>query len=153
LCPQHGEILLRGMVVIPEDKSLSEGATQARLVRDSFDQFARDLAFVQDKTEGRVDYRPLARILDELQTLTVDMLLGQWAGPVEVTGGITTDDILQHAPCDVVLVSGAIAQHHRPVLLSLRGGPNMSLGLRVARTLASNSTITLFHASGTPRTT
>jgi hypothetical protein len=37
----HGTVLLRGMVAVPEDKSLSEGATQARQLRDELDAVAR----------------------------------------------------------------------------------------------------------------
>lgn len=151
LCIPPGEIVLRGMVVIPEDKSLSEGTTQARQWRDAFERVTRDLAIGPINAEVRVDYRPLARILDEMQESPTDLLLVYWAGPMTLTGGLSTDDILRYAPCDVALVSGTAWQDSGPVLLSLRGGPNLSLGLRVAEALAPASTITLFHAADNPR--
>ncbi len=147
LAPPDGIVLLRGMVTVPEDQSLSEGAIQARGLRDALDAVARQHPSVRGETEVRVDYQPLSRVLDELQTLSVDLLLVQWQGPTLPTGGITTDEILRYAPCDVVLIRGDGWQNPGPVLLSLRGGPNMALGLQVARALAADSTITLFHAA------
>jgi hypothetical protein len=147
LASPDGIVLLRGMVTVPEGQSLSEGTMQARGLRDALDAVARQHASVRGETEVRVDYRPLSRVLDELQTLRVDLLLVQWQGPTLPTGGIATDEILRYAPCDVVLIRGDTWQNPGPVLLSLRGGPNMALGLQVARALAADSTITLFHAA------
>src|SRR5579859_5427751 len=150
LCNHNCEIRLRGMVVIPPGNSLSEGATQAQQLRQAFDQIERDFAIVHEEVEVRVDYRPLERIIEELPALQIDTLLVQWAGPLQLTGGVSTDDILRYARCDVVLVGANYVERTGPVLLALRGGPNLSLGVRVARELATNSTITLFHAANKP---
>jgi glucosyl-3-phosphoglycerate synthase len=147
LLREPGEVRLRGMITIPPDQSLSEGTTQARQLREALQQVAREHLIVHDETEVRVDYRPLARVIDELRDLPTDLLLVQWNGPAETTGGVTTDEILQHAPCDVALVSGDSWQSEGPILLSLRGGPNMALSLQVAKALAGKDTITLFHAA------
>jgi hypothetical protein len=74
-------------------------------------------------------------------------MLVQWAGTPTLTGGFSTDQILQLVPCDVVLLSGLGWESDGPVLLSLRGGANLSLGVEVARALAGQSSITLFHAA------
>src|SRR5262249_14135829 len=50
-----------------------------------------------------------------------------------------------------VLVSASYREQPGPVLLALRGGPNISLGTRVAREIAANETITLFHGADSPR--
>jgi hypothetical protein len=147
LCPPSGEILLRGMIVIPEDKSLSEGATLARQLRDAIDQVARDLENVDDTGEVYVDYRPMERVIDDVTTQSVDLLLVQWRGPDAPTGGLMLDTILQHTPCDLVLVSGETWAEDGPVLLSLRGGTNMTLGVNVAHALAGEDDVTLFHAA------
>lgn len=148
LAQPDGEVLLRGMVTVPDGVSLSEGATQARQLRDALESAAHDHPTVYGGTEVRVDYLPMARILDELQSLPINSLLIQWNGPVSTTGGVSTDELLQYAPCDVVFVYGDAWQVvGKPVLLSLRGGPNMSLGLQVATAIAADSTITLFHAA------
>lgn len=146
-----GTIRLRGMVTIPEGQSLSEGALQARQIRDRIRAIATEDAIVEDEVEVRVDYRPMLAIIDEVNTDPVDLLLVQWDGTDKLTGGVDTNTILQHAHCDVVLLHSdnvGWGQSGR-ILLALRGGPNMSLGVRVAEALAGNldSDITLFHAA------
>lgn len=153
LCPVStaSEIFLRGIVTVPEGKSLSEGTTQARELRDKLEKVARDLGNVHDESTVYVDYQPIARVIDELQTAPADLLLVQWAGPHALTGGASTDEILQHSPCDVALISGDGWREIGPVLLSLRGGPYFTLGTRVAEALAGESTVTLFHVADSPR--
>ena len=141
------EIWLRGMITIPENQSLTEGTTAARQLRDALDQLAHQHTLVHDQIEVRVDYQPLMRILDEARQLPVDLLLIQWQGPITSTGGLGTDEILRQSPCDVVLVCGTLDHLGGPVLLALRGGPNLSLGVRVAKALARGDKITLFHAA------
>ncbi len=151
LLPEHGALHLSGIVTVPEDKSLSEGALQTRSLRNALEIVARDSPLIHDRIDICVDYEPMARVIDDLRDNQIDLLLVQWAGPAELTGGLSTDDILRHAACDVVLVCGQDWQG--PVLLSLRGGPNITLGTRVAKALAGNAPITLFHAADSPRTT
>jgi len=143
LTPEGCQIVLRGLITIPEDKSLSEGATQARLFRDALEELRQQYAEISDKAEVRVDYVPMTRVLDELPTLGVDLMLVQWAGPFVPTGGLSTDEVLRQAVCDVVLVTGSIMEEPNPVFLSLRGGPNLSLGMNVATAIAKDSGITL----------
>jgi glucosyl-3-phosphoglycerate synthase len=147
LLPEDGEVHLRGLVAMPEGVSLSEGTLHARRWRDSFGQAALEDPQINDDVRIHVDYRPMALVMDELQVVRADLLLVQWNGPNDLTGGITTDDILKHAPCDTVLVSGEMWHVRGDVLLSLRGGPNLSLGFQVARALAGDESITLFHAA------
>jgi glucosyl-3-phosphoglycerate synthase len=153
LIPEGGEIHLRGMVIVPEDKSLSEGAVEARQWRDRLDPPAQEQAIIHEQIGVYVDYRPLERLIKDLPTLDIDLLLVEWNGASAMTGGISTDAILKHTPCDVVLVQGAMWREPGSVLLSLRGGPNVSLGVRVAKALAQEEIITLFHAADPPRTT
>lgn len=144
---EGGEVLLRGIVTVPEGQSLSEGVTSAQQLRDAIRAFALDMDNVHNGVEVRVDYRPMSMVLDEIRALECDLMLAQWAGPIARTGGMTTDEILRHAPCDVVLLHGTTWVRDEPVLLSLRGGPNATLGIRVAEALADDSTVTLFHVA------
>lgn len=145
LVPEHGELHLHGMVTIPSDQSLSEGAIQARTWRDAFEPLARASDRIRDEVRVHVDYQPMSRVLEDVISLPADLVLIQWGGPGSQPGGVATDQILQRAPCDVVLLSGLAWEVDGPVLLSLRGGTNLSLGVEVARALAGESTITLFH--------
>ena len=152
LCPQSGEIRLRGMITIPEGVSLSEGATRARQLRESLDQIARELDTVHDETIVHVDYHPLQRALTEIAQIGADLLIVQWQGTAGSTGGLSSNDILRSAPCDLILLRDGAWDGEGPVLLSLRGGPNLELGLRAAKALAGESAITLLHVADSPRT-
>ena len=146
----HAEITLRGMVTIPAGVSLSEGVLEVRRFRDALDS-ALGPAATESTGRAVVDHQPLAAILNEAQTAPPDLLLIDWAGPEALSGGLSTDAILQNAPCDVALIGAGSWPTLGPVMLSLRGGPNLSLGVRVARALASDAPITLFHAADSPR--
>ena len=146
LAQSKGEIDVRGLVTVPADKSLSEGANIAREWRDALDSLtADDGTPTPQSTAVVVDYSPLSRLMNDIPQLHSDLLLVQWSGAEEMTSSMTTDDILQYAPCDLVLIHGLSWLQEGPVLLSLRGGPNASLGLHVAKTLAGSEAITLFH--------
>ncbi|MBZ0287053.1 MAG: hypothetical protein K8I30_05520, partial [Anaerolineae bacterium] len=147
LAPPDGEIHLRGLVTIPADKSLSEGALLARTWRDTLTPISQAYALVQDEFRIHVDHQPMKRLLNELEDFPADLLIAQWMGAGMPTGGADTDEILERADCDLVLAGHDLQMQHGPVLLSLRGGPNLSLGLYVAKALADVSSITLFHAT------
>jgi glycosyltransferase involved in cell wall biosynthesis len=151
LTPKGGEIHLRGLVTVPAEQSLSEGARPARQWRESFQQIATADPVIHDRIQIHVEYQPMRRVLDEIRELQIDLLIVQWKGPLDPTGGMTTDDILKIAPCDVVLIGANWHPQEGPVLLSLRGGPNISLGFYVAKALAGQSSVTLFHAADRQR--
>src|SRR5579859_5652093 len=143
LAGESGEIVVRGLVVVPDDQSLSEGTNAAQQLRDVIEQALHKQLQPHGPTEIRVDYQPLARVLDEIPQLPVDLLLVQWQGPVDQTGGLSTEDVLRFASCDLVLVCGEPRPETGSALLSLRGGPNLTLGLRVAKALAQGGELTL----------
>jgi len=147
LTPEGGEIHLRGLVSVPEGKSLSEGALLARARRDAFARASQDYTIVHDEFRVHVDYQPMKRLLNELEDSPADLLIVQWMGTDMLTGGADTDEILKRVPCDLVLAGNNLKWVDGPVLLSLRGGPNLSLGVHVAKALAGGSSITLFHAA------
>lgn len=140
------EVHLAGLVVMPADVSLSAGTLQAQQMRDVLDRVARELPHVHDETRVYVDYQPFMSVLEAVQQKEIALLVAQWNGPNDPTGGIDTKTLLLEAECDVVLVSRDPWAQQGPVLLSLRGGPNLSLGTRVAEALAGQHPVTLFHA-------
>lgn len=152
ITPEYGEIHLRGMVTVPADYSLSEGARAARQWRESFQQAALTDDTIHDRIQIHVEYEPVHRILEDVRALDVDLLIIQWAGPIEQTGGLSTDEILKLVPCDLVLISDHWKPNEGPVLLSLRGAPNITLGLHVSKALAGPSPITIYHAADQDRT-
>jgi hypothetical protein len=140
-------IILRGMVTVPAEKSLSEAANQARTFRDLFERLIHTYPGIYAQAEIRVDYCPLELIIAEITPLQIDLLLVDWPNPSVQTGGMSTNDILQQANCDIVLLRDRSWKKDGPVLLSLRGGPNLTLASKVATALAGDNTITLFHAA------
>jgi glycosyltransferase involved in cell wall biosynthesis len=147
LTPEGGEIHLRGLISVPEGKSLSEGTLLARARRENFARVSKESALVYDEFRIHVDYQPMKRLLNELEDTPADLFIVQWMGPGVLTGGAETDEILKRATCDLVLAGNNQKWADGPVLLSLRGGPNLSLGVQVAKALAGSSTITLYHAA------
>jgi len=143
-----GEVEVRALVTVPEDKSLSEGTNLAREWRDALDTLTPDEGtLTPQSTAVIVDYTPMTRLMNDMNQMHVDLLLVQWNGAESLTGNTSTDDILQYTPCDVVLIHGLGWMQTGPVLLSLRGGPNASLGVHVAKALAQGEDITLFHVA------
>src|SRR5690349_14289710 len=109
------EIVLRGLLVMPEGVSLSEGTLPAREMRDRLDKAARDSDIISDETIVHVDYRPMTLLLEDLRANPVDLLMVGWAGPLEPTGGLSTDDILNNTPCDLILLYGDSWRNPGPV--------------------------------------
>lgn len=138
---------LCGIITIPADQNLSEGTIAARELRQALDAAAKAHDAIHDEVKVHVDYHPAAAVLDDVAALQADLLLVDWAGPQSLTGGTNTDDMLQRARCDVVLLERADWSDAGTVLLALRGGPNLSLGVALAKALAHDEPITLFHAA------
>lgn len=147
LTPPPTELHLRGLVQIEAGANLSEGALQARTWRDAFTPHAGINDAINDDTRVYVDYQPMARVLDELLREPATLLIAQWAGPKALTGGVTTDGILQTAPCDVALITRPHQVGSGAALLAVRGGINLSLGVSVAKAFAAEEAVTLFHAA------
>src|SRR4051812_43531688 len=71
-----GEVEVRGLVTVPEEKSLSEGANQAREWRDALDAHTPEDSVPAPKgTAVIVDYSPMSRLMNELSQQNVDLLL------------------------------------------------------------------------------
>lgn len=153
MIPPGGEIHVRGMVTVEDGLSLSEGQLPARALRDALSHAAIRYDAVHDDTHVFVDYAPFARVLDYVTNTQADLVLVQWAHTGAGIGGFSAEAVLDLVPCDLVLLSGSGWHDEGDVLLSLRGGPNITLGVRVALALAGEShTITLFHAADQRRT-
>src|SRR5437868_108144 len=117
---RKGEVDVRALVTVPEDKSLSEGTNLAREWRDALDTLTSDDDTpTPQSTAVVVDYSPMSRLMNDISQMHVDLLLVQWGGAETLTGNTSTDDILQYAPCDVVLIHGLGWLKKGPVLLSL----------------------------------
>ncbi|HEX2622231.1 MAG TPA: glycosyltransferase, partial [Phototrophicaceae bacterium] len=162
-----GEIHLRGMVCIEANAPLTDGVGAARTWRDKLYHIASPDPIISDQFEVYVDHQPIQRVLDELNKLDADLLLVQWQVDNPITAGMELADLFEQVACDLILLSEPAVQKSGDVLLSLRGGPNITLGLRLAMAMtkgagvgtgsgngngeATDSSITLFHAADSRR--
>lgn len=148
LAGEAGLIHVRVLITVPAGLSPSEFASQAQAWRATLDPFVKQHGIVEDDFRVYVEAQPFQRLLQEAQEAQAHLLIVQWAGLHHLTGGATTDDILEKAPCDVALLYGEGWHQQNTTLLSLRGGRNLTLGIRIASALSGDSGITLFHADG-----
>jgi nucleotide-binding universal stress UspA family protein len=150
LLPGGGEIVLVGVVILPEESPISEGALPAQRCRQAMSDLAARFPdwTVTIRPRVCVGYEVWRELAAELVLSPVDLLLIPWDGPDGPVLGVPVDQVLSQAPCDLLLVRGMVGKCRR-VLLPLRGGLHADLALRVAGALAriSDGEITLLHAS------
>ena len=132
----EGQIDLMGVVAVPEGRSLSEAAVPAQETREILTALIRELPSLPlHMTPGvRVAHVPLNEVVSQWQDEPADLLLV----PLHKSGmtalGAPLEEVLAHAPCDLILVRG-VAHRYDRVLVPIRGGPHLALTLRLARAL------------------
>lgn len=129
------EIILVGVVVVPQDQSLSTGAAGARALRKMLRIFGRDKQ-VTSKSQIIVSYEPWNELSNLLQEVKPDLLFLDYETHLKALH-VTLNDVLERPPCDVALVRGKITSKPKQVLVPVRGGPHAELALRVGLGLHS----------------
>jgi len=127
------DILLAGIVSVPEESKLSEGALPARELRKLLHQI---------KSNEKVNLLELIRVTDNSwsELLKVvkqekpDLMILESAHCEAFRQPIP--DVLRDAPCNLVMVCGALPKKLGQVLIPLRGGPNAELALRLGLSLS-----------------
>jgi nucleotide-binding universal stress UspA family protein len=153
------EITALGIVEVPEDQSLAEGATSARTARRLLQ---RVLAFgdeenVEIRTMVRIGRRAAEGIIEAVAEEGADLLIFGWGGPPASsrgggpepdgpTGAVdaamptvfspTIDAVVRQSPCDIAVVKQRGLEEVGSILVPVRGGPHAELALRVARDLS-----------------
>jgi nucleotide-binding universal stress UspA family protein len=159
--PRAGELTMLGIVEVPEDVALSDGATRARQAR-------RLLQKVLDYAPPGTRIRPLVRIgrrasegiVEAAHELDADLLIFGWGGRPpggRAAGGRTTgtgggagggggapspvfsstiDAVVREPPCDIAVVKQRPFGEVRRILVPVRGGPHAELALEFADALA-----------------
>ncbi|HMQ35555.1 MAG TPA: glucosyl-3-phosphoglycerate synthase, partial [Chloroflexaceae bacterium] len=137
---QAGQVVVVGVVEVPEGQPLSDGMLETRRVRADFDGAAAEveagvpvrsvITVAHDLTEG-------IRTAAEEQKASL-ILLGWQAeqSSSERLFGPPIDSLLRQPPCDVVVVRLRAGEPWRRVLLPVRGGPHTQLACDVALALA-----------------
>ncbi len=153
--PRTGELTVLGIVEVPEDVALSDGATQARQAR-------RLLQKVLDYAPQGTRIRPLVRIgrraaegiVEAAHEVDADLLIFGWGGRASGRGVVagpvfspTIDAVVREPPCDIAVVKQRPFGQVRRILVPVRGGPHAELALEFADALARrhNARIVVLH--------
>jgi len=136
------EIILVGVVVVPEEQSLSTGAAAARALRRTLRIYGKDKRIVS-KTQVIVSHQPWNELSNLIQDEKPDLLFLEFDAHLTALH-VTASDVLSRPPCDVALVRGKITSKPKQVLVPVRGGPHAELALRVGLGLQSKG-LTALH--------
>jgi len=123
------EIILIGVVVVPDEESLSVGAASARALRKLLRIYGRDKR-ITSRSKVIVSHDPWKELSNLLQDEEPDLLCLEFDSHPKAFR-ITVKNILERPPCDIALVRGKISSKPKQVLVPVRGGPHAELALRV----------------------
>jgi nucleotide-binding universal stress UspA family protein len=149
----NGSVLILGVIVVPEDRPLSDGAREAPRLRAELDALARQAnSTVNIRTAVSVTRELAAGIRTAVNEHGTGVIILGWQAdqtPSERFFGPPIDDLMRNPPADLVL---ARLQNDGPwpsVLLPVRGGPHTRLAYDVACAVAAQheSTISLLYAA------
>jgi glycosyltransferase involved in cell wall biosynthesis/nucleotide-binding universal stress UspA family protein len=124
------DVLLMGLVYVPESKSLSSATMHAQTIR----QTLKKLATVKNLhrwTEVYVTHWPWNEIGKVIEREKPDLLILEYPCQFE-TLAITPTEVLTHPPCDIAIVNQKVSDNLKSVLVPVRGGPYSELALRLA---------------------
>jgi glucosyl-3-phosphoglycerate synthase len=123
------DVLLVGLVYVPEGESLGNAAVFAQEVR----QTLRGLSTSQHRRSMDVyaTQHPWDEIIRMVEKEKPDLLILEYPCQFE-TLKMSPTEVLTHTPCDVAIVNSKISEHVRNVLVPIRGGPYSELALRTA---------------------
>jgi nucleotide-binding universal stress UspA family protein len=127
---EEDHITLVGLVRMAPDRSLPEGTPLARQVRA---RLAQLLAGTQMRRRApvAVSHAPWSELSRLVRTHRSDLLVLDWPESFDALGVEPAHAIAQ-PPCDLVLVRGPVPEDPMRVLMSMRGGPQANLALRLA---------------------
>ncbi|MDA8189658.1 MAG: glucosyl-3-phosphoglycerate synthase [Dehalococcoidales bacterium] len=150
--PGEGKIILLAIVEVPEERSLSEGASKAQRLRLKLGDIAgpQEADIIEVQSMVRVSRQIWQGIMEAAEEQNADILILGWKGfttTPDRSYGTTIDEIMKNPPCDVVVVKPAALQCCRRILLPVRGGQYAELALQVATSLAQElpASITVMH--------
>jgi glycosyltransferase involved in cell wall biosynthesis/nucleotide-binding universal stress UspA family protein len=137
-------IILVGLVRVPPGKSLSIGASMARMVRRRMLRIA-DGKKLRARAQVHVSHNPWLDLRRLIERNEPDLLLLEWQEHFDALG-IPPENALLQPPCNVGLVRGSLPEGRLRTLIPLRGGPHAELALRAGLSLKDRR-ITTLHLS------
>ena len=126
-------ILLAGIAGVSDESSLSGGALPAQELRKSLRQI-KSKQGLNSLEVIRVTANPWKELLKIVREEKPDLIVleaGHWE-----SFGLSIQDALKSAPCNIVIACGTLPKNIEHVLIPIRGGPNAELALRLGIALA-----------------
>lgn len=150
---QGGQVVILGVVVVPEGQPLSDGMLETRRMRADY-ATAVNVEQIQVPVHSviTVAHDLTAGIRRAVEEQATDLILLGWQAAQsssERLFGPPIDGLLRQPPCDVVVVRLHSGEPWRRVLLPVRGGPHTALACDVALALAEHhaAEISVLYAS------
>jgi glucosyl-3-phosphoglycerate synthase len=155
------QITALSIVEVPEDESLSEGATHARTARRLLQRVLDfgDEEGVEIRTMVRIGRQAAEGVIEAVGEEHADLVIFGWGGPPTPTAAAraeaeaiearlsgvapreptvfseTIDQVVRESPCDIAVVKQRGLEKVDSILVPVRGGPHAELALRLARDL------------------
>ncbi len=124
------DVMLVGLVHVPEGESLSSGAVHVQEVRQMLKRLS-DAGHVHRWSEVYATHQPWDEILRVTEREKPDLLILEYPCHFE-SFRTTPTEALTHPPCDIAIVNSKISDDFNNVLIPIRGGPYSELALRTA---------------------
>jgi nucleotide-binding universal stress UspA family protein len=123
-------VMLVGLIYIPEGESLSSAAVSAQEVRQTLKSLSK-LKHIQRWTEVHATHRPWDEMAKVIEKEKPDLLVLEYPCQFE-TLKTTPVEVLTHPPCDIAIVNSNVTDTFQNILVPIRGGPYAELALRTA---------------------
>jgi glucosyl-3-phosphoglycerate synthase len=123
-------VMLVGLIYIPEGESLSGAAVYAQEVRQTLKSLS-NLKHIQRWTEVHATHRPWDEMAKVIEKEKPDLLVLEYPCQFE-TLKTTPVEVLTHPPCDIAIVNSNVTDTFENILVPIRGGPYAELALRTA---------------------
>jgi nucleotide-binding universal stress UspA family protein len=123
-------IMLVGLIYIPEGESLSAAAVHAQEVRQTLKGLSNQ-KHIHRWTEVRATHQPWDEMARVIEKERPDLLVLEYPCHFE-TLKTTTVEVLTHPPCDIAIVNSNVSETFNNILVPIRGGPYAELALRTA---------------------
>jgi glucosyl-3-phosphoglycerate synthase len=138
-------VLLVGLIYIPEGESLSTAAMPAREVRRVLKRFSK-VKRIHRWAEVHVSHRPWDELVKIIEKEKPDLLVLEHPCHFE-TLKTTPAEVLTRPPCDIAIVNSHVSGDLKNALIPVRGGPYAELALRIGLSLDrfSKTKITALH--------
>jgi glucosyl-3-phosphoglycerate synthase len=123
-------VMLVGLIYIPEGESLSGGAVRAQEVRQTLRRLS-NVKHIHRWTEVRATHQPWEEMAKVIEREAPDLCILEYPCQFE-TLKTTPVEVLTHPPCDIAIVNSNVSETFKNVLVPMRGGPYAELALRTA---------------------